>query len=135
MIFNLSDDWTRDVRHKLNFKYVINRSHQLNLNNQFVFSKRTPKDDYVKSYIGFDPSGFPSKMTGNVTGFTYTFFSKNKKFQNTAAVKAYYLYSQVFRTDDKKTDDGSSIKKEPDQTTNKDLFWGYNEYEFCAAYG
>ena len=136
MIFNLSDDWTRDVRHKLNFKYVINRSHQLNLNNQFVFSKRTPKDDYVKSYIGFDPSGFPSKMTGNVTGFTYTFFSKNKKFQNTAAVKAYYLYSQVFRTDDKKTDDGSSIKKEPDQTTNKDLFWGYNEgvsYEFLRG--
>ena len=75
-------------------------------------------------------------MTGNVTGFTYTFFSKNKKFQNTAAVKAYYLYSQVFRTDDKKTDDGSSIKKEPDQTTNKDLFWGYNEgvsYEFLRG--
>lgn len=126
-IFNLSNDRTRELRSKLNLKYEISSSHQLNLNNQFVFSKRTPKDDYVEAYIGFDPSGFPSKMTGNVTGFTYSFFSRNKKFQNTAALKVYYLYSQVFRTTDESSYDENSIKKTPGETSNNDLLWGYNE--------
>ncbi|MBE9488362.1 MAG: TonB-dependent receptor [Bacteroidetes bacterium] len=125
-IFNLSDDWTRELRGKINLKYKINENHYLNLNNQFVFSKKTPKDDYIKEYIGFDPSGFPSKMTGNITGFTYSFFSKNKRFQNTLALKTYYLNSQVYRTEDKKYKD-TCVKKTPDQTTNNDLYFGYNE--------
>lgn len=51
-------------------------------------------------YLEYDPSGFPSKMNSNITGLAYEFFSTNKRFQNIASIKAYYLNTQIYRTEE-----------------------------------
>lgn len=121
---NLSDDKQFDLRGKLNLKYTVNDNHRFNLNNQFGYANRRPKDDYMINYLGYDPSGFPSKMKSNVTGLAYEFFSTNKRFQNIASIKAYYLNTLIYRTEEAGVAD-SGFKQEPAHTSSNQLYWGW----------
>ena len=136
-LMNLSDDKQLEIRHKLNLKYKLNQSNTFNLNNQFTYSNYRPKDDYTAEYVGFDPSGFPSKMTGNTFGLTHEYLSANNQFQNSLMANLYYLNSEVYRTSDKITDGSESMKKEPEKTSVNNFYYGISEgvsYSFFQGF-
>jgi outer membrane receptor protein involved in Fe transport len=123
--FNLSDDRHFELRSKLNLKYRLTEGHRLNLNNQFVFANRQPKDDYLIDWLGYDPSGFPSRMHSNVTGLAYEFSSPNKRWENIAALKAYWLQTEIYRTEEIGVSSG--FKQTPGITSSNNLYWGWLE--------
>ncbi|MDR0749645.1 MAG: TonB-dependent receptor [Tannerellaceae bacterium] len=135
MQFNLSDDRHFEFRSKLNLKYRLAESHRLNLNNQFVFANRRPKDDYLIDYLGYDPSGFPSRMHSNVTGLAYEFTSPNKRWENILAVKSYLLSTNIYRTEEVGVSSG--FKQTPGITSSNNLYWGWLEgasYELLQGF-
>jgi outer membrane cobalamin receptor len=123
--FNLSDDKHFEFRSKLNLKYRLAESHRLNLNNQFVFANRRPKDDYLIDWLGYDPSGFPSRMHSNVTGLAYEFTSPDRRWENIAALKAYWLQTEIYRTEEIGVT--SDFKQTPGVTSSNNLYWGWLE--------
>jgi outer membrane receptor protein involved in Fe transport len=123
-LLNLSDDRQFELRNRLNIKYSFPSGHRLNLNNQSVYARHRPKDDYLTHYLGYDPSGFPSNLFGNITGLAYEFSSSDKKWQNTISLKAYYLQSKIYRTEEIGVD-ASEFKKMPGVTSSRNLYWGY----------
>lgn len=131
-LFNLSDDKQFELRDKINLKYEKGK-HTFNVNNQFVYSSYRPKDEYMKDYLGFDPSSFPSEMKGDALGLSHTYTSSGHRLQNSLMLSLYYLNSRIYRTSDKLLEGDSGVKKEPAQTSVKNLYYGVSEgvsYEF-----
>lgn len=131
-LFNNSHDKQFELRDKINLKYERGK-HTFNANNQFVYSNYRPKDDYMKSYLGFDPSAFPSKMAGNTLGLSHVYMGMNNRLQNSLMLSLYYLNSRIYRTSDKLTEDGSGGKIEPKVTSISKFYYGFSEgisYEF-----
>lgn len=135
-LFNLSDDHQFEFRNKLNLKYRIGDCHRLNLNNQFAYANRKPKDEYMTDYLGYDPSGFPSKMTSNIIALAYEYSSRNKRFQNILSLKSYYLKTKIYRTDQAGVAE-SGFKQMPGVTSSNKMYWGWVEgasYEFWKGF-
>ena len=124
---NNSENKYTEALHKLNLKYQLTENHRLNLNNQFRYSKFTPKDNYMIGILGYDPSGFPSKMTGNVTGLTYEYISSNKRFHNSLAVKFFHLNSKIYSSFGLSHSDTITVKKTPAKTSNELTYYGFSE--------
>ena len=120
---NDSENKFNEVLHKFNLKYQLTKNHRLNLNNQFRYSKFTPRDDKIIDKLGFDPSNFPSKMFGNVTGLTYEFFSTNKRFHNSFAVKSFHLNSKVYPSYSPLIEG----EKKPKKNSNELTYFGFSE--------
>ena len=134
-LYNNSDDHQFELRDKINLKYEIGR-HTFNINNQLVYSDYKPKDDYMKSYLGFDPSSFPSKMTGNTLGLSHIYMTSDNRLQNSLMLSLYYLNSKIYRTSDKMTEDTPGGKIEPQVTEVNNFYYGFSEgvsYEFLQG--
>lgn len=134
-LYNNSDDHQFELRDKINLKYEIGR-HTFNINNQLVYSDYKPKDDYMKSYLGFDPSSFPSKMTGNTLGLSHVYMTSDNRLQNSLMLSLYYLNSKIYRTSDKMTEDTPGGKIEPQVTEVNNFYYGFSEgvsYEFLRG--
>lgn len=123
-ILNLSNDKQQEIQGQINLSYIVNNRNKLNLNNQFIYSNYKPQDNYVADYIGFDPSGYPSKMKGNIIGLTHEYISKNKRFNNALMFSYYYLNSKVYTSEAIRPD---AVKQEPPSTGVHRSYWGASE--------
>ncbi len=125
-LFNNSDDKQFELRDKINLKYEKGK-HTFNLNNQFVYSNYKPKDDYMKDYLGFDPSSFPSKMTGNTLGLSHTYMALESRLQNSLMFSLYHLNSKIYRTSEKMVDETNGGKIQPNKTSVSNFYYGFSE--------
>lgn len=119
---NDSRDRTQRLANRTNLYYRIRGNQALNLNSQVYYARKEPDDPLAAAVAGYDISGYPNTVAGQVLGLTHEMPLWGGRVFQVFAVKRYHQRSAVIKLGE------TSLLLEPPETTRRaETRYGFGE--------